>query len=185
MTEPSACRAVPLLTDRWRNFTSCGSGRFQACFQIEPPFCSAGEQVWGEAQLGCPSQMHNPVNTAESVQGFWIQRRVNAHLEHAEQLLHVGSLGFQQLVHDVSADREGRDQMHGDKRWKPTEKTQSLSICRVIRFQMRERWLVPHLLSTARFSSSSERDACLLWSPSCSCPFSCGETSAQDHQEQT
>lgn len=30
------------------------------------------------------------------------------HLEYAEQLLHVGPLGFQQLVHDVSAEREGR-----------------------------------------------------------------------------
>lgn len=38
-------------------------------------------------------------------------RRANTHLEDTEQLLHVGPFGFQQLVHDVSADREGRDQV--------------------------------------------------------------------------
>lgn len=31
---------------------------------------------------------------------------VDEHLQHAEQLLHVRSLGFQQLVHNVPADRQ-------------------------------------------------------------------------------
>lgn len=29
---------------------------------------------------------------------------VYTHLQHAEQLLYVGSLGFQQLIHNMSAD---------------------------------------------------------------------------------
>lgn len=54
------------MTSRWRPLTSCGSGRSLACYQTEPPSCSAGEQVWEEPWLDCPSQRHNPVHVGRS-----------------------------------------------------------------------------------------------------------------------